>query len=355
MFTPFNATVLFIAGFATMTILALATTSNTSAATTPTTEGASANIQHQEQAKVLSFVPICSDAITATSRWEVTNENATAVSFTWNNVENNRTGQVTAVPGTTAFTTYYNVADPNNRTEFVEPNHDVPVSRNAQVAPCQPPAPTCVDGNNLSNLDVKMISKESYSIVTKNDKLLCNDVTVFLSSYTMLDEYNGGGFGAPYSYPQQLFKSVSATLKAGTNGQTILIVALPEACKNIQVDLYYAPEITYVGQNGHGSQFIAGEIYQKTGECQGNGGVNPPVVTPPVVTPPVVTPPVVTPPVVTPPAQEEMGMGNASAIPPVTELPVTGGASSATSMLMTFALGLMTYGSVYFLMNRKQN
>jgi hypothetical protein len=354
----FKFAVMLFVLFTTTAAVSLATSNTSYAADTTVGEPAAAQRAAVKPGKVLSIVPICSDVATATSVWEVTNENNEVATFTWNNVENNATGSVDAPKGTTKFTTYYNVADPNNRTEFNDPYHDVPASRNAQVSPCAPvtpPAPTCIDGRVYGNIEFSKITNYSYSVKAKGGKLLCNDVTIYLSSYLLPETYTGNGEFDETATPQTKFDSDLAVLKAGTNGVDVLVVGLPDSCMSHQVDLYYGPEIETVGPNGHDGQNLDGKIYPGYGECYGNGGVTPPV-EPPVVTPPVVTPPVVTPPVtpVTPPAPvtpvtetEELGMGA------VTELPETGGISSVSSALSALLLGMITYVSMYFITNRK--
>lgn len=127
----------------------------------------------------------------------------------------------------------------------------------------------CVDGSKRSNLAVTWNTKNSISFKTVGDKPLCNDVTVYFSTYIMPDNYNGQGFSQnPTAVPQTLHKSVSKVMQKGTNGAGTLAVEWPEACKNVQIDLYYGPEITTVDKSGHGTQYITGKLYQKTvNEC----------------------------------------------------------------------------------------
>jgi hypothetical protein len=354
----FKLAVMLFVLFTTTAAVSLATSNTTFAADTTASGSAASQQAAVKPGKVLSIVPICSDVASATSLWEVTNENDEVATFTWNNVENNAKGSVDAPKGTTQFTTHYNVADPNNRTEFNDPYHDVPASRNAQVSPCAPvtpPAPTCIDGRVYGNIEFERLANNAYAVIAKDGQLLCNDVTIVLSSYLLPETYSGSGEFDNTAYPQTKFDSVSIVLKAGTDGLAVLVVGLPDSCKSHQVDLYYGPEIETVGPNGHDGQNLEGKIYPGYGECYGNGGVTPPT-EPPVVTPPVVTPPVVTPPVtpVTPPTPttpvvetEELGMGS------VTELPETGGISSVSSALSALLLGMITYVSMYFITNRK--
>lgn len=143
----------------------------------------------------------------------------------------------------------------------------------------KPTADACVDGTKRSSLAITWNSNSSVTVKTVDDKLLCADTKLYFSSYIMPDNYDGTGFGGPTSYPQQLFKTVTTTLKASTTGMTTLNVPIPEACKNMQIDLYYGPEITTVTAAGHGVQYISGKVLSKTAEtCE---SVSPP--TPPEV------------------------------------------------------------------------
>lgn len=127
------------------------------------------------------------------------------------------------------------------------------------------PSSTCVNGSQRSNLAVAWNTNGNVSFKTMNGKPLCDDVTLFFSSYTMPDNYDGKGFSNnPTASPQTIFDSASYVMKKGTTGASTLSIKLPEACKNIQVDLYYAPEIKTVTAAGHGRQYITGKIISKT-------------------------------------------------------------------------------------------
>lgn len=200
-------------------------------------------------------------------------------------------------------------------------------------------AATCVDGSKQSNLTATWVTNGNVTVKTLKDKLLCNDVTVFFSSYTMPDNYNGQGFNNnPTAVPQDVYKSVSATMKKGTNGASNLKVQLPEACKNIQVDLYYAPEIKHVDVYGHGAQYITGKMLQKTvKDCTPETPVTPEV--PIVPVPEAQTPETPTPVVMVPTAA------------PV-ELPHTG---SALDLSIAFAtiIGSVTYAATLAITKRQ--
>lgn len=144
--------------------------------------------------------------------------------------------------------------------------------------PVKTQAADCVDGSIQQGLSVVWASNSSVNIVTSNNLPLCNDINLVFSSYTMPDNYNGQGFyNNPTSTPQSIFSTVSTTLKEGTDGSTNISVNLPNPCKNVQVDLYYAPEIDTVGINGHGTQNITSKVYTSSGTCPSTAMLNNPV------------------------------------------------------------------------------
>jgi hypothetical protein len=229
----------------------------------------------------LTITPLCSDGSSATTYWNVINNNATSVPVEWDNIDNSNTGTYNAPSGTTQMSTYYDSTDPNNTTQFIWEGQTT--QTNAPSSPCQPtitlpttPATTpvtttsatCIDGTQLQNLVVTDPTPDTATISTLNNEPLCADVTVYLSSYIMPTTYNGLGFyNNLTAIPQTLYNSVSVTLKQGTSGGNTLTVAMPNSCNNIQTDVYYAPEITSVGITGHGNQYITGTIYPSTGTC----------------------------------------------------------------------------------------
>ena len=196
---------------------------------------------------------------------------------------------------------------------------------------------TCVDGSLRSNLVVTWKSNSNVTVATANNKPLCNDVTLFFSSYTMPDNYNGQPFTHnPTASPQTIFGNATAVLKKGEAKATTMAIELPESCKNIQVDVYYAPKIETVGSNGHGNQYISGKIIKKAqNECT---PVTPPV-TPEVPTPEAQTPETPAPVVVLP---EEVPA----------ELPHTG-SSLAGTMTIGTVLSTATYAGLYFRNKRR--
>lgn len=287
----------------------------------------------------LEIIPVCSDTTTGIAVWNVTNKNAVDVQIDWNNTQNSLTGTFAAVPGQSVLHTGYVGTDPNNTTQFIWAGNVT--QTNAKAEACQPvvvtpPVTPCVDGNIQQNLVVTWLAKDKVNVHTVGNAPLCNDVTVFFSSYIMPANYDGNGFyGNPTAYPQTLFSSVSAVLAKDTDGNVDLTVNLPADCNNVQTDVYYAPEITTVGVNGHGTQNILSAVYMSTGAC--------PVVTPPVTpgkgggTP---TPPV-EPPVVTPAPTPEV------ALPAV--LPETG---ASVNFMPVAILSALTYAGMYIRQRR---
>jgi len=195
-------------------------------------------------------------------------------------------------------------------------------------------ASTCVDGKNSGNLVVTWISNSEVTVGTVKNKPLCNDLDLHFSSYTMPDNYNGKPFNNnPTATPQTIFDNAPASLEKGSTKPVKLAIKLPEACKNIQVDVYYAPIIETVSQAGHGSQYISGKIISKTNDaCTPDVPVTPVVPTPEAQTPETPKPVVIIP--STP-----------------LELPKTG-----NSLLSTIAAGTLlsvsTYAAVLFATKR---
>lgn len=194
---------------------------------------------------------------------------------------------------------------------------------------------TCVDGSVRSNLAVTWNSNSNVTVATVGNKPLCNDVTVFFSSYTMPDNYNGKPFtNNPTASPQTIFGNATAVLKKGETKATTMAIELPESCKNIQVDVYYAPKIETVGPKGHANQYITGKIINKTqAECTPE------------------TPPV-TPEVPTPEAQTPETPAPVVNIPEVpAELPHTG--PSLATMTIGTVLSTATYAAFYIRNKRR--
>ena len=197
----------------------------------------------------------------------------------------------------------------------------------AAVAPAGATAnsASCVDGKNRSNLVVTWISNSEVTVGTVNNKPLCNDTDLFFSSYTMPDNYNGKPFNDnPTATPQTIFGNTAVALKKDSVKPVKATIKLPEACKNIQVDVYYAPKIETVSKAGHGSQYISGKIISKTNDaCTPDVPVTPVVPTAEAQTPETPKPVVVIP--TTP-----------------TELPKTG-----NSIVNTIAVGAFLSVSTY--------
>lgn len=187
---------------------------------------------------------------------------------------------------------------------------------------------SCVDGTKRSNLTVTWKSNSEVTVGTVNNKPLCKDVALHFSSYTMPDNYNGKPFNDnPTATPQAIFDNIPITLKKDATAPVKAAIKLPEACKNIQVDVYYAPKIEVVSKEGHGAQYISGKIISKTAEA---------------CTPDVPA----TPEVPTPEAQDPETPAPVVVIPSTpAELPKTGNDSSIFAVAA--ALSVATYAAVY--------
>ena len=147
--------------------------------------------------------------------------------------------------------------------------------------PTPVPKVPCVDGNTKENLQIVFPAYGTATVATTNHAPLCEGITVFFSSYVVPANYDGQGFELasgvtnPTVYPQPIFDSTLVTLPAGFKDTITLNIKMPATCNNVQVDVYYPPEITTVTISGHGAQYISGLIYNSNGHC--------PVVTPPNV------------------------------------------------------------------------
>ena len=138
-----------------------------------------------------------------------------------------------------------------------------------------------VDGTDKENLQVSFPAYGTATVATTYHAPICRNTTVFFSSYVIPANYDGQGFELasgvtnPTVYPQPIFDSTLVTLPAGFKDTITLNIKMPATCNNVQVDVYYPPEITTVTIAGHGAQYISGLIYNASGHC--------PVVTPPNV------------------------------------------------------------------------
>lgn len=138
-----------------------------------------------------------------------------------------------------------------------------------------PQTPPCVDAKNPSNLTYTWSGNDTVIVGLKGNREACDTTTVYLSSYTMPHTWDGKGFNQTAA-PQTVFDSTSVTFEgrgtvlyreaeAKTKPTThTLTVKLPNKCKNVQVDLYYAPEIKNVTwPTGHGHQYISHKFIKK--------------------------------------------------------------------------------------------
>jgi LPXTG-motif cell wall-anchored protein len=151
-----------------------------------------------------------------------------------------------------------------------------------------PPADDCVpvdelfrnnSGTNRNAFDITWtatVDGSHYSVevsLADEDAILCEDATIFFSSYTMPDDWNGSGFNST-AVPQDWFDTGDTLVfEAGESGQTqTSTVKVPDVCRNAQIDLYW-PKVDgngdpvdewggfggpgfELGSNGHGSYYI---------------------------------------------------------------------------------------------------
>ena len=127
------------------------------------------------------------------------------------------------------------------------------------------PSVACTKGDSKFDFTGEWTSRDTVTFSTKDNVKLCNDVNVWISSYTMPDNYDGGKFmNNPTATPQTKFSSKQITLKAGTTGATTTTISVPALCKNIQVDAYLGDEVVTVGPEGHDGMAFATKMIQKT-------------------------------------------------------------------------------------------
>ena len=126
-------------------------------------------------------------------------------------------------------------------------------------------ASDCVAGTDRGDFKGEWITNDTVTLKTRSGGNLCQDTTVFVSSYKMPDNYNGGDFfGNTTAYPQYKNATKTVVLKKGTNGQTTVTIPVPDECTNFQVDAYLGPEITVVGADGHQRRTIKAKIVKAT-------------------------------------------------------------------------------------------
>ncbi len=135
----------------------------------------------------------------------------------------------------------------------------------AAVGSPQVSAASCVDGKERGDFKGEWLSKDTVNVKTREGGKLCSDVTIYVSSYTMPAHYNGGDFfGNTTAYPQQKFATKAVALAGGTDGNTTVTIAVPDACTNFQTDAYIGPEVVTVGADGHMGRTIKAQITKKT-------------------------------------------------------------------------------------------
>lgn len=124
--------------------------------------------------------------------------------------------------------------------------------------------PGCVNGSERKNLTVTWNGNNSVSVTGKNGAPVCDDTNVYLTSYIMPDRYDGDGYN-PTATPQLRFDSASGTLSKGETAPVTLTVKMPRPCRNVQVDLYYGPEVkVFTWKNRLYGRFISGKIVEKS-------------------------------------------------------------------------------------------
>ena len=211
----------------------------------------------------MTITAVCVTAAAGTAQWRIGNPNPFQIAVSWTDAATQSAQSVTPSYGYTTVTTTYDTTSAAPSVTFEQaglPDQTVAVSATA----CTQPIQGCVDGYARDNLSYNWSKDGTVTVKTVNDAPLCADVPVYLSAYTLPATYDESGVFDDSSVPQEKFASTSAVLKAGTNGNTTLQIAVPNACTDYQLDLYYDPEITEISYGGHGAQLIYGDIYLHT-------------------------------------------------------------------------------------------
>ncbi|MGB2787085.1 MAG: hypothetical protein WBB94_01750 [Candidatus Saccharimonadaceae bacterium] len=135
----------------------------------------------------------------------------------------------------------------------------------SSVQPTEASASSCVAGKDRGDFKGVWLSKDTVNVKTRSGGKLCKDTVIYVSSYSMPANYDGGEFfGNSTAYPQYKFATKAVTLKAGTDGNVTVTIAVPDECTNYQADAYVGPEVTVVGEKGHMGRTIKAQIVQKT-------------------------------------------------------------------------------------------
>ncbi|MGB4761900.1 MAG: hypothetical protein WBP12_00920 [Candidatus Saccharimonas sp.] len=125
---------------------------------------------------------------------------------------------------------------------------------------------SCASPTDRNNIVYSWKANDQINVTLK--KPVCEDLTLYFSSYEMPDTWDGKGFNAT-AVPQVWKASSSVTFKAKAAAVAKdLTVILPNECKNAQIDLYFAPEIVNLPNTGHGAQYITHKFQTKVTECE---------------------------------------------------------------------------------------
>lgn len=124
----------------------------------------------------------------------------------------------------------------------------------------------CASATDRNNIVYTWKSNSEITVTLK--KPVCTDLSLYFSSYEMPDTWDQKGFNST-AVPQTWKASDGIVFKANEAVSTkTMTVALPDACKNAQIDLYFGPEITNLPNTGHGAQYISHKFQIMTGDCQ---------------------------------------------------------------------------------------
>lgn len=120
----------------------------------------------------------------------------------------------------------------------------------ATIAPSSAQAATCVDVSKFENMNVTWTNRDAkpgtVHIKTTESLPVCNDATLWLSAYTLPQNYDNSGefgFDHPTSFPQSSFAHTRIDVKKGSVLNKTYTVAEADLCKSAaQYDVYHRPK-----------------------------------------------------------------------------------------------------------------
>ncbi|QQS20004.1 hypothetical protein IPL85_00890 [Candidatus Saccharibacteria bacterium] len=131
------------------------------------------------------------------------------------------------------------------------------------------------DGGNYVNgpFKIRWASMNEVHIQAKAD--VVPGTKLYFSSYTMPDTWSQDTkVFDETAVPQDIYGVSDSVIFNKEGDCKVLKVQLPDPCKNVQVDVYYGPEIKHLDktvQYGHKDQYVDHQFIKKQGTCAGQG------------------------------------------------------------------------------------